>query len=683
MYTQNSSQVTQTSKDLEQYKKNVEMTHEYDQQNNKNYQNNFIFFFETGLLDEDIQTLDAMDRTTLNFNILRPYLLHSLKNVRDSIPSARYQTVDEEKEDEQSQLSYKDISTHLTDLYEAFLERNQYQDKVYDAAMNSFIGGKGIWKVKMEYENTYDFQQKLTLQSINPTKVFFDPSATKPTKSDARFAFELFEMPEDQIKDEFPTINIQKLEEAQAQTIKSFEWVVTDKSNRNKILRWVDYYYVKKIKRTLYELNSGKIVHKSPKNKSRIKVQRIIEDTEVWMQRMAGDTPIEKPIKTVFKMIPFIMIKGESYINNNHKEIFVPYGKHGFDAQRFKNFMGNFYMYEAVNNRSQVTWLPEEGKTNSVEEVMRDPTKAAVGYYKMYANVGGNWVQLNAPIDKPAMDLPEQYMQVFDQLDKTLQESLGAQFPSLDETNMSGKALYNLSAYISSSNEIFMHNLFLATEQLAKLVLDSFEHILNPKIINVIIPQYQNQEGQEIPKAEKKAEMQYLLEWEKFHVVATRGVNHKLQQEATIEKIIDYGKISPLVEQFLNTPEVVKLVFSNLDLNQKDKLLSLFDKFAEQKEDSPAAEMEEKMAEQKLQNDTTIAKSRMMDSHTRQIEAGVESVQKAHNQQMAQMGNEVAMLKIKNEDQRNANDIALERDKLNVHHHHFLKEQENRGIIKE
>lgn len=103
-----------------------------------------------------------------------------------------------------------DADSDDAEIMAGLLRRIDYENNAWvahETAMENATGGNfGCWGVDLEYENNRSWTRRIKVRSIpnaNET-VYFDPSAIKPDRSDAEFAFELMVLTPDQYKRAFP-----------------------------------------------------------------------------------------------------------------------------------------------------------------------------------------------------------------------------------------------------------------------------------------------------------------------------------------------------------------------------------------------------------------------------------------------------------------------------------------------
>ena len=620
---------------------------------NKNWSNYASFIYAKTLSQSDIQMLNTNNRDTFDFNIVRPFIWKSLKNVKDSSMTSNFEAEKIDDTQEEQTLPLPQIVQILNQKYQKIQDRSCYNDMVYQCSMDAYVGGKGVFKVKTEYENDYNFSQNFKMERVlNPTRIYFDNKARKVTKADGEYVFEIISIGEDQFKRDYPHINVKALA---TKNYGNSSVVYEDGKSAKKMIDVIEYYYRKPSERVIYRLKNGKTVTEKPKNSKSVLKTRKIDDDTIMMQRIVGDLQLSEPVSTNFKSLPFIMVMGERFYDKNDKEHIFPYAKHAFDAQRVKNIMMNFFLYEAVNNRTATTLLPVECATEETEMAIRNPAVKNIIRYKALHMVEGGSNAILEPTIVPSTPLPDQYLQAFSALDATIEATLGANMPSLSDTNLSGKALYNLSQFISASNEQFMQHLEEAVVQLGRVILEAMPALLEEEIFEI--------EDENAQKMEKSFDFRFQTAL--FNVKIVRGVSNKLQQEATIETLMDFAEKSPMFAQFMNTPEAITLVLNNLDLNNKDKLMSAWDMFMQQQQQQSAQPNPQEQTAQ------TAAEAKMISAKAAQASIALKEQELGLSQRNKENDQLIEQHKIKSQNDRSSQDnqvkIMQSKDNLTKH----------------
>ncbi len=256
----------------------------------------------------------------------------------------------------------------------------------------------------------------------------------------------------------------------------------------------------------------------------------------------------------------------------------LAYLHNAIDAQRAKNFMAEEFIDRALNAWNSMFMLAEESLSNDTISDLQDPSKKRIIKYKAYYMPEGatNMMALPPPQIHPPEPVSSDLVNFFNSLDDTIQKILAGYSMSLDQQNLSGKALYNMSSYINASNEPFMHHLELASVQIAQIILDSMPELCSSE-------QFEH----EMPNGESMSVMEdYEFHPQEFIVKSLRNVNTRLQKEATVERLGELAEQAPPFAQFLFGPGLPMLL-EMMDLKDKDEWIKQFEMFQQKLQSQP------------------------------------------------------------------------------------------------
>jgi len=661
-----------------QFRKNAESAMQAEENNNKNFKNYWQYTFENCLTEEDKSTLTADGKDTLSFNSLRTYVLHYMRNVKDSSASVSFSTDTPEQMNDNPQLTDGQIVDVLNKKYDHILDRSQYDDVEYGVALDACVGGKGIFYIKSDYVNQYDFKQTIFIEKHpDPTLVFFDPCSKKPSKEDSDFVLEKIVMKKSEFNRTFPDLDFDRMKKQYNSGKTGFSWAVSGEGRTaEEVIYICDYYYKVYDSEYIYELKDGSISYDKPSSSKTIVNKRKVENCRIWRVRFCGEEILKDPAQTNFTSFPFVMAEAEGYVKDGVKKL-IPYAKHGFDAVRTKTFLLNYYVNHALENNKGTIRVAEEAITDQLIEAARNPGKGNIQVYKAFTEIGGDFQALPPVQDVPPLPLPQQLLEAAGEIDQSLNNIFGMQFPSTDETNMSGKALYNLAQFMSASNEVLMQNLYLAVSQVATTVLGAMVNIYEKEEILL-------NEKSDNPE---KVSFDYIFEPSRYNVDIKRGVSHKLQQEATIERMMSMAQVSPTFAQFINSPQTIEYLLENQDLNNKDQILKLWEEFSQemkqqsqQQAQNPQAQAAQQSMEVDMQAKTTTANAKMMDAQTRAKQANLEEMSLIYDQSNRKQDKKLDLFNTVSENRRDHEKNQIKVAELNTRNKHFLINKVTGGV---
>jgi hypothetical protein len=189
----------------------------------------------------------------------------------------------------------------------------------------------------------------------------------------------------------------------------------------------------------------------------------------------------------------------------------------------------------------------------------------------------------------------------------------------------------------------------MLTTKLGEVILDTIMRIYSNRKVSV-------------GEKDKKEDFvfNYLCENMRYHVVVERGVNYKLQQQATIESLMDLAKSSPPFAQFLYSAGI-PIILANIDIKDKSKFISAFEQFKEEQEQKQEEQMKmmggnqqmaTQVAKQKVINESQSAKAKMMDVANRTQEIALKKEGMAHDQVSMHLNDLMRILEIATENKK-------------------------------
>ena len=563
--------VKETNK-IEKIFKNIKSAKENDNSNNVTYCENMRFFFKSSLSPSDQSSLSSSNKPQLTFNILEPTINQYVKQISDSLPSTTIKSVDE------SDLEFVAYAELLTKKVTEVFKKNKYPILITSAARPALVGGKAVIKISTDYVNNLDFNQKVILEVVeDPTTIFFDPSAKKVSKSDANYVVEEFCLTEEEIKDKFKDVNFS--DSMFCNSVTSGISIVYGSASEDRKYAIFNYYEYEYDKKKLYLLEDGSTVDsKEEAEKGKVVETRNIKEPRVVCHIVLGDQIISThELNTEY--LPFYQLTGCQY-NIEGENFLKSFIESAMDAQRAKNLIANEFFSEAFTQYKSMYALAIEQQLKETTDVLLNPqTKHLLFYKALVPGPDGKTILMPPPKITPPSVIPPEYMQMFESMDRTIELILGSFQSTLNEKEMSGTALYNLSQFINGMMTPFVNNLLSMLDDVTRCILSAFKKLNGSET-------YQQDGGKE---EEEKKEYQFEFEYDvrQFEIYIDPGVNYKLQQEATLERILKLAQVSPSFAQWLNSNEGVSLLLENMDLNNKAEVITKFEAFMQQLESQP------------------------------------------------------------------------------------------------
>lgn len=573
---QNSSQPLDVDSKISEWNDHVKQATEFYADENKQFLTYYGLVYKSSLLPSDIQALEADDRTAFNFPIMKPFIKMALKNVIDSQPSVSFEA-DKEVEDNilesenaqmlNGQINQMQIADILSLKFEDILDNNDWRMQLYRAANDGLVGAKGYVKISTDYRNNFNFEQDFVIEAVeDPQHVYTDPACKKITRNDGLYQFYMKSFSEEEFVNKYGEDVYENIKKSSSKD--KFNWVCEERSTGKKIVYVCEYYYKQVNKKTMYLMQDGNVVDDGSTPKS-YQSKRTLDENKIYCVRFCKGEVLEQPYLLNLKDLPYVCISGEVFFDKEKRSI-QPFIKDGVDAQRVKNFNMNFFIHESLNNRTGSYFIAKESLTKETLDAINEPHKKKTIIYKQYMKKGNQLLELAKPEYEPASPLPDQYLEAYNSMDQTIDRIFGSQLPSMDKLDMSGKALYNLSEYLSAANQGFMQNLLQAIREIAEIVLHGMPDTLSSQSFKVGA----DVDGQD----DQVLEYDFDFNPDHFHVIVKPGVNSKLQQQATVENLLDLADQSPQFAQFLFS-EGFSLLLENMSLNNKDKLITAYEKY--------------------------------------------------------------------------------------------------------
>jgi len=382
--------------------------------------------------------------------------------------------------------------TETADIFKGYLRRVQNQSRgespIEWAADGAIEGGIGWFRLRTEYvHESWDgdpkdpeaFDQELRVERItNNLTVYCDPSANRPTRSDALFLFITEDMDRDEFKAKYPKADIRGLEEFMA-TGDMPGWLDKD------IIRIAEYWRVTYDEKTIYQLEDGTggegELPKGAKGKTRkvrkpvVKGSKInaFEELEEW--------------DWVGSRIPAIPILGEE-LNVDGTTVLRGIIEEGMDAQRMVNYTysGAMELF-ALSPKSPV--IAAAAQLDPYKDIWQTANIYNHAWlpYDPIALAGAQVPPpMRSPFDAPiqaAVELMRTSEEAIKATTSTGDASLGNSHPN----ERSGRALQSLQAASDLANSNYPDNVRRALIYAAELMVEIIPKITRPgQIIHIM-----------------------------------------------------------------------------------------------------------------------------------------------------------------------------------------------------
>lgn len=395
------------------------------------------------------------------------------------------------------------------------IENDSNAKQVYNHAFTDCLaGGIGVFEVIVDLD---DEENKIKIKKIiDPTSVYFDPSANEPDFSDAQYVMRLKKINKKKFQSLYPDKNSDCVSE------KNRDWFNDD--NIDILEYWtkngniVDWYL----------LNGNEIL-----------------DSSIYHGGYQGT------------LLPFVFMIGEDVIVNGERHI-KSIIRDIKDRQRYFNFV-NSESIDYLSRASQGGWLLTQKTAERFLDIYQDTSK------------NNNVLVYPAGTDKPVRIDPPQaptaYLQEMSRLENEMRSTVGVRDPFSDDVPkmQSGKAVKLELGQQNLSTALWNDRLSCAIKYCGKVLVDLIPKFQNYAHTQQIIGIDGQQSSEDIMTPNEKGEMIDLNA--SYSVNVSTGASYQDQQEATFDKLLELYKANP--QMFAVGSD---LLVRNLDIIESDTL---------------------------------------------------------------------------------------------------------------
>lgn len=375
--------------------------------------------------------------------------------------------------------------TETADIYKGYLRRVQNEARgespIEWAADGAIEGGIGWFRLRTDYvHGTWDgaeltedlFDQELRMERIaNNLTVYCDPSAMRPTRSDAQFMFVTEDMDRDEFKRKYPDADLRGLEEFQA-TGDMQAWVSDD------TIRIAEYWRIDYDDRPFYWTTKGAIGEGTPPKGEAIRMSRVMRVPKVKGCKINACEVLPKTggekeeWDWVGSRIPLIPVIGEE-LNVDGKPLLRGIIEMGMDAQRMVNYTysGAIEIYALAAKKAPMIAGAAVANYKQIWE-----TRTVVNHSHLPYDP---WDEQGRALPPPTLDTTDAPIQASVELMRVSEEALKASTStgdaSLGNSNpneRSGKALQALQSQSELSNSNYPDNVRRAYIYAATLMME-------------------------------------------------------------------------------------------------------------------------------------------------------------------------------------------------------------------
>src|ERR1700691_869169 len=217
---------------LDRIKTTIRRSYDYFKPNYDRYNKFRRFVFESSLTPDEISLLSDQSKPQLEFNVLEAYISRLLGEFSKQEPDIEVSADDNNKADP---MTIKIVEQHLR---HTLTDSKNHHTK-YEVYKDLLSGGFSDLKITTDYANPMSMHQVINIERCyDPTLCGHDQLARYSHKGDGRFCFELFPMSKDDFKENYPNIDVDRLNFRR--DFAGFNWSYLNDSTQ--ILIVADYY---------------------------------------------------------------------------------------------------------------------------------------------------------------------------------------------------------------------------------------------------------------------------------------------------------------------------------------------------------------------------------------------------------------------------------------------------------
>ena len=581
------------SERLARIKEDVSTSYKYFEQNYKRFHEFRKYIFKESINEQQKAAMVQLHRPVLEFNILEAYISRLLGEFAQQEPSIVV-----------SPAEGVPIAYEVLDVIEGHLrhiihraDRDSFSYEIYKDILS---GGYSVAKVWTDYSSPMSFHQQINLNRVfDPTLCGFDPAARAPHKGDGQYCFEVFPMDVKDFERDYPDVELKGIN--YERDFEGFNWSYKDSMGKKTVLV-VDYFEKKKRRTRIVKLADGRVM--TVKDYERMQAywdeMNFIEQLPVilgkprWteLEAICRYRVIENQVleyeETDYTYLPYVFIDGNSInltqgTSNVTYQMTRPYVYHAKGVQDLKNFAG-MSLANFLENQIQSKFIvmkeaiPQE---DDYIEALTDIQKAnTIVVNAFYEN------DPNQPIPMPIREVvntgaPPEIMGAFQVTDPTTQTILGSFASNIgrDDTRLSGKAVIESASQGNAAAMPYIVGYLQGLTQIANIIVDLMPKYLIGKRTIPVMDSNGEQSYQEV-NMEGKPILDYKDRAIKVNIEA--GVNFQVQKNKALEQIVALMQASQQFGQFMNSPQGLKILVSNLTIYGADRLQESIDPYLQE-----------------------------------------------------------------------------------------------------
>lgn len=608
---------------LETIKRDIEVSYQYFQQNNRRYHEFYDFVFRTALSSQDIEKLKDLGKPPIESPLLEAYISRlrgEFAKQRPNIDVHPAEGLALGRLSEDYLQTLKVLQAHLNEI---LLETNENEFE-YDMYSDILGGGFGVAKVYPDYVSERSFLQKLNIERcFNPTLCGFDPLARLPHKGDGRYCFELFPMTHEEFATEFGKKKAQEFN--YTRSLESFSW--SYKNNEEKIVLVADFYIKVPKNVTICLLADNQVMPETQYNKMVKEWASFAQPPVVVQRRKSVVTTIERyricqnevleKTKTDYPMLPYVFFDGNSVMIQNEQggqmhQFTKPFVYNARGAQQLKNFA-------MQNLGSEIEDMVQHKFMAPVEAVPQDPhyreafIRPQIASTLLYNQFDAQRpdVRLDPPQVIQRAPMPAVVSETFIGMDAAVQASMGSYdaILGINGKDVSGKAIQQGAMQSNAAAMPYLIGFMRGLQRCAELITHMIPlYYTTPRSIPIRLSDGKRDfiviNDEENPEA-----LAFNYDPHEINVKIEPGVNSNVQKQVAIEQLTMLAQSFPIIAQFINS-KGLPVLLDNLDIRGIEGLKEKSEEFMKEMEQQQQAASQQPTDADKIAQ-AEIAKAQM------------------------------------------------------------------------
>jgi hypothetical protein len=662
-------------KDLDRIKDNIRESYLYFEHNYKRFNEFRKMVFVSSLTERDRELLRALERPSLEFNILEAYVSRILGEIYRQQPAVTVNSNDPSKSNPQV---IKFLEAHLRSIFEDLNSKH----KIYEIAKDILSGGFSAAKVYTDYTSEMSMRQMIDFErAFDPTLCGWDPVTTLSHKGDGNYCFEIIPTKKEEVKEMYPKLKLDEF--TYSRNVEGFKW--SYRSNKDDMILLVDYYEKKKRKVKIVELSDGRIITADEWKKeeeqwqfhSMLASYHGVMPPSVVKQRMTMKETIvryrmcERKVlefeETDFKHLPIVFIDGNSILirptdGGNIRQETRPYVYHARGAQRLKNTAGIALTNEIESTVQHKFMIKEEALPEQKEylQAWKQYQKPSLMVYKGFLDDNPE-----IPIPDPVtpvqrVGMPPEISNAFVGADSLVQTILGSYDAALgiNDNQLSGVAIQQGAQQSNTAVMPYITGLMHGLQRIAQIYVS-----LVPKYYQtpITLP-YVDDRGQRKYVQLQKQDNVLNYDDNVLNVVIEAGASFRVQKEQTLAMIQSLMGVSEQFAAFINA-KGLDFILDNMEGNGIEQLKAM------------ALQWEQQMQQQQ----TNQPNPAMIEQQNEQQKIQLEQQKVQLQAQDQQMQAHIEQMKLASEAQQQAIQLHVEEMRANTE----LKSQEDKKQLEE